>query len=319
MTWRILHAALTALVVAACGGIRSVDRAPVAPPAAADAPAAREHGFSAERMMADAAWLCDPKRAGRGSYAPGGRAAATWIAAHFRALGLEVIEQPVGTHAVNVVGILRGGADAVLVSAHYDHLGEIDGVIYPGADDNASGVVVLLELARHAVRAQHRRTIVFAAFGAEEVGLIGSARYIDEPAWPLERTIAVVNFDMVGRNFFEAGAAREATAGIIGFEDDPRARQVVERAASDAGLTLVGAPARLLEVFGYAYRTDEWWFRRRGIRSFHFSTGFHADYHQPSDTHDKLVPGQLVRIARTASALIHDLAGEAPAKPTAAR
>lgn len=319
MTWRTVRAAFTVLALAACGGPPSAASVATVAPAPSPEAAPRAHAFSPERMMADANWLCAPERAGRGSYARGGRDAASWIAARFRELGLEVIEQAVGPSAVNVLGILRGNDEAVLVSAHYDHLGQIDGVVYPGADDNASGVAVLLELARDAIERPHRRTIVFAAFGAEEVGLIGSARYIDEPAWLLERTIAVVNFDMVGRHFFEAGAARPATAGVIGLEADPRSREVTERAARAAGLTLVGAPARLLEAFGYAYRTDEWWFRRRGIRAFHFSTGFHADYHQPSDTPDKLVPDQMVRIARTAAALIHDLVNDAPASVTATR
>ncbi|HUH02986.1 MAG TPA: hypothetical protein VML75_13405, partial [Kofleriaceae bacterium] len=122
MTWRTVRAACVALALAACGGTPSAGPTPAAP---APPPAETAgHGFSAERMMADAAWLCAPERAGRGSYARGGREAASWIAARFAELGLEVIEQPVGPSAVNVLGILRGNDEAVLVSAHYDHLGE---------------------------------------------------------------------------------------------------------------------------------------------------------------------------------------------------
>ncbi len=277
---------------------------PVAQPAGADP-------FAADRMMADVAWLTDPARAGRGAYQPGGRATAAWIAGVFSDLGLRVVRQPVGGGAENVIGILEGGPEAVVVGAHYDHLGSRGGLVYPGADDNASGVAVLLALARaHVAAGPSARTIVFAAFGAEEEGLIGSARYIAEPAWPLERTVAMINFDMVGRRFFELGANRPAAVGVIGLEGDEAAAAALQKVAGRVGLELVAAPARLLEVFGYAYRTDDWWFRRQGIRAFHFSTGFHIDYHQPSDTPDKLVPAQLRRIARAADGLLDHLAGD---------
>lgn len=300
--------------VLACAAMLVVGCGPGATPAA-EAPAevaAADAGtdeLAAARLMEDVNWLCDPARKGRGSFQPGAADAATWIAARFAELGLEVVRQPVGVNAENVLGILRRGDDAVVVSAHYDHLGEDGaGAVYPGADDNASGVAVMLALARRAVTREHRQTIIFAAFGAEEVGLVGSARYVEEPAWPLERTRAVINFDMVGRHFFEAGAGKPATAAAIGLEDDPAARAAALAAADAAGLHLVPAPAGLLEVFGYAYRTDEWRFRHRGIKAYHFSTGFHDDYHQTTDTPDKLVPEQMRRVALTAAGLLDFLA-----------
>ena len=82
----------------------------------------------------------------------------------------------------------------------------------------------------------------------------------------------------------------------------------VRRLAADSvGLHLIIAPARLLEVFGSALRTDEWRFRRVGVRAIHFSTGYHDDYHEPTDTPDKLIPGQMSRIARAAAALLAHL------------
>src|SRR5207244_11788025 len=91
-------------------------------------------------------------------------------------------------------------AEAVVIGAHYDPLGRADGVVYPGADDNASGTAVVLGLARaFAAAGGSSRTLVFALFGAEELGLIGSRHYVNRPAVPLDRTVAMVNFDMVGR------------------------------------------------------------------------------------------------------------------------
>jgi len=291
-----------ALLLAACGGRSAPASTGGVTPAAADKTPA---WFAPEALAADVAWLCDRARAGRGAYQPGGRAAADWFAARFAELGLEVQRQPIPGGSENVFGLLRGDDRAVVVSAHYDHLGDQEGTVYPGADDNASGAAVLLALARDAARGPRpRHTLLFAAFGAEELGLLGSGEYVNRPVWPLARTLAVINFDMVGRNFFEAGAAQPATAAVIGLETLDGARAVAEEAAAAAGLKIVPAPAGLLEVFGYANRTDDWWFRRRGVPAIHFSTGMHDDYHQPTDTPERLVPAQLARVARTAAALV---------------
>lgn len=263
--------------------------------------------------MAEVGRLTTPAMRGRGSFQDGGRSAADHVARAFEAAGLEVIRQDAGRGVDNVIGILRGDDQAVMVSAHYDHLGvDADGTVYPGADDNASGTAVLLALARHAATRRYRHTILFVGFGAEEAGLVGSGAYIAAPVWPLERTRAVINFDMVGRNFFEVASAREAAVAIIGLEDIPEARAPARRAAAEAGLTLVEVPSRLLEAFAIDNRTDEWWFRRRGVPSIHFSTGMHDDYHRPSDTIDRLVPAQLERVARTAAELMEFLAEADP-------
>jgi Zn-dependent M28 family amino/carboxypeptidase len=204
----------------------------------------------------------------------------------------------------------------VLFSAHYDHLGiGAHGVVYPGGDDNASGMAVLLGLARAAAGQAFQHTILFVAFGAEEEGLVGSGIYVRDPIWPLERTLAVINFDMVGRSFLEAAVDRDGAAAVVGLEGgDPSWREAAERAARAAGLDLVPAPARLVELFGGHDRTDDWWFRRRGVPSIHFSTGLHDDYHRPTDTADRLVPAQMERVARTSAGLLWHLADAAGAR-----
>jgi Zn-dependent M28 family amino/carboxypeptidase len=260
-------------------------------------------------MEADVAWMCHPARKGRGSYQQGGKDTARWLARRFEELGYQVRTQEVAGGAVNVFAIKRAGPKVVLVSAHYDHLGVVGDEVFLGADDNASGVAVMLAMARAARTRRHRHTIVFAAFGAEEDGLKGSGAYVQDPLWPLSRTRAVINFDMVGRNFFETGSSKPATAAVVGLELDDGARKVADRRAEEVGLTLVRAPAGLVELFGYAGRTDEWWFRRYGVKAIHFSTGLHPDYHQPSDTPDKLNYQQMERIARTASALVDYFGG----------
>ncbi len=303
------------LALVACGGKPAAHAVEHPSPAVARATVADSapSAFDPASMMRDVEWLCAKERRGRGSFTADSRAAAEYVASAFRAAGLEVVRQSVMGGAVNVVGILRGGDRAVIVSAHHDHVGvDLLGRMYPGADDNASGVAVLLALARDAAKRRFEHTILFISFGAEEEGLVGSGAYVTDPIWPLDRTVAVINFDMVGRNFFESGANRERTCGVIGVEDREDTRRVLNRVAAEVGLHLVVAPARLLEVFGYALRTDEWRFRRLGIPSIHFSTGYHDDYHQPTDTPDKLIPEQMSRIARTAAGLLSYLAVSSP-------
>ncbi|HEU5056114.1 MAG TPA: M28 family peptidase [Kofleriaceae bacterium] len=295
-----------AALAAACSGSSS----PHVPRPVIDPPPPPEDPLAASALMAEVRWLCDPARAGRGSYQPGGVAAADYMARAFEEAGLEVIRQPIVEGGIdNVIGIKRAGPQAVLVSAHYDHLGvDTTGRVFPGADDNASGAAVLLGLARTAATRSYRHTLLFVAFGAEEVGLVGSGVYVARPAWPLERTAAVLNFDMVGRNFFEWGSGREAAAAIVGLEGHADLMAAARRAGSEAGLDLIAVPAHLVELFGFEDRTDEWWFRRRGMLAIHISTSLHEDYHQPSDTPDRLVPAQLERVARTSAGLLDVLA-----------
>jgi hypothetical protein len=293
------------LGLAACPGKTSAPARPApAPPAAS-----RPEPLGAAAIMADVNRLCAPDLAGRGSYQPGGVAAADFMADQLRLAGLEVVRQPIPGGVDNVIGIWRGGPDAILVSAHYDHLGvDARGRVFLGADDNASGAAVLLALARDAAGKRYRHTLLFAAFGAEEAGLVGSGVYVAQPVVPLDRTLAVLNFDMVGRNFFEWGSGRSGAAAIVGLEGRADLAGAARGAAGSAGLELVSVPAALVELFGFEDRTDEWWFRRRGIPSIHLSTSLHEDYHQPTDTPDRLAPAQLERIARTAAGLLDHLA-----------
>jgi hypothetical protein len=301
----VITAVVAGALVCACGG-----RPAGAParPRAGPSPRA-EDPLSAAALMVDVRWLVDEARAGRGSFQPGARVTADYLASEFARIGLEVVRQPVVGGAENVIGIRRAGARAVLVSAHYDHLGrDARWVLYPGADDNASGTAVLLGLARKAAGRRFAHTLLFVGFGAEETGLQGSGAYVRAPVWPLPDTAAIINFDMVGRHFNESGVAQPDTAAAIGLERNPDAARAAAAAARRVGLKLIAAPANLVDALGFSDRTDDWWFRRRGLFCVHFSTGLHRDYHQPTDTAERLVPAQMERVARTAYALLEFLA-----------
>ena len=214
--------------------------------------------------------------------------------------------------AVNVIGVLPG-ADSVLadealvIGAHYDHLGLSHGAVYPGADDNASGCAVVIGLARAFAAAGPRaRTLVFTLFGAEEIGLVGSGHYVKAPAVPITRTAAMLNFDMVGR-------LRDGTLTIGGVESGAKLRDVV----SD-GVRATGVKAGLRDSpYG---PSDHSQFYGAGTPVLFFHTGSHADYHKPTDTADKIDAAGMAHIAALGAAVADRLAGGArPAYVAVAR
>jgi membrane-associated protease RseP (regulator of RpoE activity) len=203
---------------------------------------------------------------------------------------------------VNVVGLLPGtdpalADEALVIGAHYDHLGLTGGAIHPGADDNASGTAVVVALARaFAAAGPRERTLVFALFGAEETGLVGSGRYVKDPSIPLGRTVAMLNFDMVGR-------LRNGKFSIGGVESGTRLREVV-----GDSLRAVGVKASLQDSpYG---PSDHARFYGAGTPVLFFHTGGHADYHRPSDTADKIDAPGMARIAALGGRIAERLAGE---------
>ncbi len=209
----------------------------------------------------------------------------------------------------NVVAILRGAdaalsREAVVIGAHYDHLGlggpqsmapSATGTVHNGADDNASGTAALLETARLAATRRLPRTLVFVAFAAEEIGLLGSRHYVDHPPVPITRTVAMINLDMIGRP--------RGRVMVGGQERTPRLK---ERIAALAPLT----PLRL-DGFAEGYEdgaSDDASFLRAGVPTVSFFTGFHGDYHRPTDDWASVDAAGTAEIATLALALAADLA-----------
>jgi hypothetical protein len=189
------------------------------------------------------------------------------------------------SNVIGAVGLDLPGR-ALLIGAHYDHLGVKDGAIYFGADDNASGVALLIEVARSfAARNPWDGPVIFAAFTGEEEGLLGSRAYVSDPPFPLERTAAMVNIDMVGRLgegkllFATQGLAEGARAALA---DSVAARipRAEMRSGYDAGDLASFAEARVPSLLLF--------------------TGAHEDYHRPSDTEDKIDFEGLARVTELA-------------------
>jgi hypothetical protein len=308
----------TLALSAACGGMAAP--APAKPGAAPSASGAARAAplrdpvaealatITSEALMADVRWLADPELRGRGAFSEDARRAADRVEEAFRQAGLEVRRQPIpaAPGQSNVVGILPGSDEVVVVCAHYDHLGLEQGTVHPGADDNASGTAVLMALARAVGRTHRGRTIVFLASGAEEAGLLGAGAYVRDPLFPLSRTRAMINFDMVGRNFFELAGGRAGVVGVIGLENEG-IEPAVRTAARAEQVEIVAMTAQTLRFFGFDGRTDDYWFRRLGVPTVHFSTGMHRDYHAPTDTPDRIKPEQILRVTRVALRVLMDL------------
>ena len=185
---------------------------------------------------------------------------------------------------VNVIGIIPGAdgslaGETVVVGAHHDHVGvgqPVDGdSIYNGADDDASGVVAVLEIARAlAAGSAPRRTVVLLFSTAEELGLLGTQWYLQHPAVPLERTVADLQVEMIGRPDSLAGGT--GGAWLTGFE-----RSTMGRLLRDAGLNVVSDPRPEMNFF---MRSDNAPFAFRGIPAHTLSSySMHEDYHRPSD------------------------------------
>jgi len=227
-------------------------------------------------------------------------------------LELDVALEPADRMTENVVGVLPGTdpaqtGEAIVVGAHYDHLGIVGGKLYPGADDNASGTAVVVGLARAFAAAGPRdRTLVFALFGAEEIGLVGSGHYVRRPPVPIDRTVAMLNFDMVGR-------LGSAAIDVGGVESGRGLRDVVADAARALSITveLRDSP------FG---PSDHSRFYDAGAPVLFFHTGTHADYHRPGDTVDKLDGPGMARVAALGARVIEQLStGARPTYVTLAR
>jgi Zn-dependent M28 family amino/carboxypeptidase len=215
------------------------------------------------------------------------------------------------THATvnNVLAYLPGKTDEyVIVGAHYDHLGRgtFDslapsqiGQIHPGADDNASGTAGVLELARilAPLKGQLHRGILFASFAGEELGLLGSAAWVKNPTKPLDKAVAMLNMDMIGR-------IKDNKVYIGGVGTGSTLQQVLDQARADSTLKFE------ISKSGYS-SSDHTSFVTKRIPVLFFFSGLHSDYHKPSDTWDKINPDSAAQLLNIVARATVELATDA--------
>jgi acetylornithine deacetylase/succinyl-diaminopimelate desuccinylase-like protein len=244
-----------------------------------------------EGLAAHVRFLSQPELKGRQPQSAGSRQARRYIEDRFRACGLRPWSKAKNYElsfglGKNVVGILPGSDanssnEMVLLSAHYDHLGKDGkGNIYPGAADNASGVAVLLEAARQLSRREHRRTVAFAAFDAEEQMMLGSFAFTCRPDVERARIVAVINVDTLGRDFLEVVPN---TLFVTGTEGHLALQTQVRGFGAQAGLRVLPLGSDFIGP-----RSDHVPFEARKALCLFFTSGTFAGYHRPSDTAEKL-------------------------------
>jgi Zn-dependent M28 family amino/carboxypeptidase len=221
--------------------------------------------------------------------------------------------------ARNVVGLLEGSDpklkdEYVIVSAHYDHLGIVAGRTQFGADDNASGVAALLEIARAFAQnpVKPRRSVLFISFDSEEAGLLGSFYYARHPVLPLGEAAAVLNMDMIGRNedtatWKLAPAFTAQSANLVGTLYSPTLRKIAERQNEKLHLNLDFKTDSEDKEEWFA-RSDQYVFATNSIPVILFNTGEHPDYHTENDTWDRLNYPKLYKIARLVYLVADDVA-----------
>jgi hypothetical protein len=282
--------------------------------------------WSEENMTSTVRFLAADDRKGRGFGTPELKEVSEYIAQRFRDYGLEPGggepgsyfqgwtgpggELELETPMRNVVGLIRGTEarwrdQSVVVGAHYDHLGmgwpgglTINrGRIHPGADDNASGVAVLLELARVLAAGERpKRTVVFAAFAAEEDGKRGSKHYTAHTKrYPVEGIMGMVNLDTVGR-------LEDGSLLVLGASSAAEWVHIFRGAGYVAGVDVRTVDEDLDS-------SDHVSFQEAGVPAVQLFTGAHADYHKPGDTADRIDPAGLVKVAAVAREAVEYLAG----------
>ena len=212
-----------------------------------------------------------------------------------------------GFSAVNVGAIVPGRDSSrlneyVAVSAHFDHLGRgsagktdvsATGYVHPGADDNASGTAAVLELARRFQERPSPRSVIILAFGAEELGLIGSRAFVEHPPIDLRKIVLAVNLDMVGRL---------ADERLVIHGADGRRRWLAVQANATPRFSLVMMPQS-------SGRSDDFSFARFGVPAMHLTTGDHTDYHRSTDTAARIEIAGLARVTDYTERLLRLAAG----------
>ncbi|MFQ6673179.1 MAG: M28 family peptidase [Fidelibacterota bacterium] len=220
---------------------------------------------------------------------------------------LETSVEKVRRTTRNIVGLVKGTEpgfldEYVVVGAHYDHLG-LGGegslapdtvAVHNGADDNASGTAGLLELAEWFSQNPQKRNLLFVAFGAEELGLLGSSDFVANPPVPLGKMVAMLNMDMIGR-------MKDSTLVVGGVGTSPIWGDLVGEKAGEFGLT-----AKFDEA-GYG-ASDHQSFYLKGIPVLFLFTGIHEDYSRPSDDWQKINAAGEERVVKLARAILEDVA-----------
>lgn len=259
---------------------------------------------SYEQLLTDVRILSADDMQGRDTGAPGGEMARAYIVGRLDAMGVEA--PPVGRlqpfttqgrspegsktfNGTNIMGWIPGtrvGDRYIVVTAHYDHVGVRNGQIYNGADDNASGVATMLELAARLKASPPEHSVLIVAFDGEERGLIGATHFVEQPPVPLTSMTLNLNFDMTSR------AETDGKLWVTGTHQNPTFRPILETVPADGAVSLAfgkDTPQDTGEN-NWVEASDQAAFYRAGVPFLYLGVDYHPDYHRPSDDFDKITP-----------------------------
>lgn len=191
----------------------------------------------------------------------------------------------------NIVAYIKGQEQtAIVITAHYDHLGIIDGEVYNGADDNASGVAALMAMAEYFKSNRPRHTIVFAALDGEEMGLQGARAFVEDPDVPMEQVILNVNMDMISNN-------DKNELYVAGTHHYPKYKPILEKVKVAPLRLLFGHDTPDLGNDDWTNASDHGAFHNKGIPFIYFGVEDHEHYHKSTDTFESINQGFYLKSA----------------------
>lgn len=290
-----LTAIAAALTLAACETTTPTETA--TPPAAAS-PA------DYTQLMDDLRILSADDMQGRDTGSEGGAKAREYIVGRLEALGVQ--PSPMGRlqpwemqgrtregvktfNGVNIIGVIPGTRVSdkyIVVTAHYDHVGVNDGQVFNGADDNASGVATMLELAKRLKVNPPEHSVLIVALDGEERSLLGAKHFVEAPPVPLSSISMNLNFDMTAR------ADTDGKLWVTGTYQHPYFRPLLERIAPRGTVSLAFGKDTPEDkgADNWVEASDHAAFHRAGLPFLYFGVNYHPDYHRPSDDFEKVVP-----------------------------
>lgn len=250
---------------------------------------------NSDQLLEDTQTLSSDAYEGRKTGTKGAEMARTYITKRFRQIGvksfplLNSYQQPFSFSGIddpkitgrNLIGYIPGtGSKIIVISAHYDHLGIINGKIYNGADDNASGVAGLLKIAAHYAKNKPTHTLIFAAFDAEEFGKKGSEFFVNHLPVDIKRIKLNINLDMISHNdkgeLYASGTYKNPHLKGYIVTENPNLK------------ILFGHDNPKLGIDDWTEQSDQAAFNRKGIPFIYFGVEDHRDYHKPTDTFENI-------------------------------
>ena len=296
---------VAALILSACAGMTDTQPTASAPAEAAATP------VSYDQLMSDLRILSADDMEGRGTGTPGSERARAYIVSRLEAL--DVGAPPVGRlqpfeaqgrtregprtfNGTNILGLIEGTRVPdryIVVTAHYDHVGVNDGQVFNGADDNASGVATMLEIAARLQAAKPDHSVIFVAFDGEERGLLGAKHFVQAPPVPLSSIALNLNFDMIAR------AETDGHLWVTGTYQHPAFRPILEAVPANGPVSLAfgkDTPQDTGEN-NWVEASDQGAFYNAQVPFLYLGVDYHPDYHRATDDFERITPAVFQRAA----------------------